>query len=165
MIQGPRCLNCPPGPARPTQGDDLHPHNPPMVAGDGGHGPAGMPCFSCHTGGERPDLGPGHQEHPRRSEMGSGPGRDGLAGAKSLGQICAQIKNPATNGGRSLAELHHHMAQDHLVGWAWNPGAGRAPGAGHAGSVRRADQGLDRHRREVPESLVPRATSPSAASN
>jgi hypothetical protein len=29
-----------------------------------------------------------------------------------------------------MAELHHHMAEDHLVGWGWNPGAGRVPAPG-----------------------------------
>lgn len=54
VIQSPRCLNCHPVQRAPTQGDDLHPHNPPMVAGDSGHGPAGMPCFSCHTAANVP---------------------------------------------------------------------------------------------------------------
>ena len=49
---------------------------------------------------------------------------------KSLAQICAQIKDPARNGNRSLAQIHEHIATDTLVGWAWAPGFGRtsAPG-------------------------------------
>jgi hypothetical protein len=49
---------------------------------------------------------------------------------KSLGEICAQIKDPKRNGGRSLAQIQRHMGTDDLVGWAWRPGEGRnaAPG-------------------------------------
>jgi hypothetical protein len=49
---------------------------------------------------------------------------------KSLGQICAQIKDKKRNGGKSLAQIHEHMAQDSLVGWAWNPGSNRTPAPG-----------------------------------
>jgi hypothetical protein len=129
VIQSPRCLNCHPVQRAPTQGDDLHPHNPPMVGGDSGHGPAGLPCFSCHTAANVPTWGRHIKSIPGDPKWGLAPAEMAWQG-KPLGAICAQIKNPATNGGRSLAELHHHMAEDHLVGWAWNPGAGRKPAPG-----------------------------------
>jgi hypothetical protein len=44
---------------------------------------------------------------------------------KTVGQICAQIKDPKRNGNRSLDEIVRHVGTDHLVGWAWAPGAGR----------------------------------------
>jgi hypothetical protein len=28
---------------------------------------------------------------------------------KTLGEICAQIKDPARNGGRSVADIVHHV--------------------------------------------------------
>jgi hypothetical protein len=129
VIQSPRCLNCHPVQRAPTQGDDLHPHNPPMVAGDSGHGPAGMPCFSCHQQKNVPTWGEDIKSIPGDPKWGLAPAEMAWQG-KSLGAICAQIKSPASNGGRSLAELRHHMAEDHLVGWAWNPGAGRKPAPG-----------------------------------
>jgi hypothetical protein len=49
---------------------------------------------------------------------------------KSLGEICRQLKDVDRNGGRSLALLQEHVAKDDLVGWAWNPGAGREPAPG-----------------------------------
>jgi hypothetical protein len=49
---------------------------------------------------------------------------------KSTGEICHQIKDPARNGGRSLALLQDHMAKDDIVGWAWAPGKGRMPAPG-----------------------------------
>ena len=33
-----------------------------------------------------------------------------------LGEICGQIKDPKRNGGKSLADIVHHMAEDELVG-------------------------------------------------
>ena len=46
---------------------------------------------------------------------------------RSLGEICEQIKDTDRNGGKTLAELIEHMAEDDLVGWGWNPGEGREP--------------------------------------
>jgi len=44
---------------------------------------------------------------------------------RSAAELCKQIKDPKQNGGRSLEELFHHIADDDLVGWGWNPGEGR----------------------------------------
>jgi hypothetical protein len=49
---------------------------------------------------------------------------------RSLAEICAQVKDPARNGGHNLNEIVDHMTKDELVGWAWKPGAGRAPAPG-----------------------------------
>jgi hypothetical protein len=49
---------------------------------------------------------------------------------KSLAEICVQIKDKERNGGKSLDELVHHMGEDPLVGWAWDPGRGRTPAPG-----------------------------------
>jgi hypothetical protein len=111
-----------------------------------------MPCSLVPRPGQRPDLGQDIKSIPGDPKWALAPAEMAWQG-KSLGAICAQIKDPARNGGKSLAELHHHMAEDHLVGWAWNPGDGPRPRAGHAGPVRRAGEGLDRHGREVPEGL------------
>jgi hypothetical protein len=129
VIQSPRCLNCHPVQRAPTQGDDLHPHNPPMVAGQSGHGPVGLPCSACHGPANVPTYGVNIKSIPGDSKWALAPAEMAWQG-KSLGAICAQIKDPARNGGRGLAELHHHMAEDHLVGWAWNPGEGRKPAPG-----------------------------------
>ena len=129
VINSPRCMNCHPVQRAPTQGDDRHPHNPPMVAGQSGHGPVGLPCSSCHGPANVPTYGVNIKSIPGDSKWALAPAEMAWQG-KSLGAICAQIKDPARNGGRGLAELHHHMAEDHLVGWAWNPGAGRQPAPG-----------------------------------
>jgi hypothetical protein len=49
---------------------------------------------------------------------------------KTLAEICAQIKDPARNGNRSVDALIEHIGEDHLAGWAWAPGYGRQPAPG-----------------------------------
>ena len=124
VILHPRCVNCHPAGDRPLQGEDGHPHLPLVVRGREGHGAVAMQCTNCH-GRANFDPGgvPGHPIwHLAPIEMA-------WAG-KSLGEICAQIKDPNRNGGKSLDEIVHHMTEDSLVGWGWSPGAGRAPAPG-----------------------------------
>ena len=124
VLLHPRCVNCHPAGDRPTQGEDRHPHQPLVVRGEDGLGAIGMRCTTCHGPQNFDPAGvPGHPSwHTAPLEMA-------WAG-KSLGQICAQIKDPTRNGGRTMDELIHHMAEDSLVGWGWHPGAGREPAPG-----------------------------------
>ena len=135
VLQHPRCLNCHPVGERPTQTNTMRPHNPPIVRGADGHGPAGLPCSACHHAANYDAARvPGHPDwHLAPASMA-------WAG-KSLGAICAQIKDPARNGGRDMASLLRHMSEDTLVGWAWSPGIGRTPAPGtqaEFGAVMRA---------------------------
>ena len=123
----PRCANCHPVTGGPTQGDDMHPHSPPVVRGYG-MGAAGMECTTCH----------GQANVEFASMEGSIPGNDiwmlapesmGWAG-KSPAELCAQIKDPELNGGRELDDIVFHNSEDHLVAWAWAPGTRRTPAPG-----------------------------------
>ncbi len=124
VISSPRCQNCHPVGPRPTQGDDMHPHLPLVVRGQDDMGATAMRCTTCHQ--------------VANAEAAGVPGNPmwlmapvGMAWqAKSLGQICEQIKDPARNGNRTLAQLEDHMARDGLVGWAWHPGSTRTPAPG-----------------------------------
>jgi hypothetical protein len=49
---------------------------------------------------------------------------------KSINDICRQLKDPSRNGGRDLALLHEHAANDDLIAWGWQPGEGRDPAPG-----------------------------------
>src|ERR1700686_2727356 len=49
VIMNPRCMNCHPASDRPMQGNDKHPHTPPVTRGDGGGGVPGNTCNACHT--------------------------------------------------------------------------------------------------------------------
>ena len=42
-------------------------------------------------------------------------------------EIAATLIDPAKNGERSFDDLLHHMSEDALVLWAWEPGEGRTP--------------------------------------
>jgi hypothetical protein len=124
VLQHPRCVNCHPAGDRPLQGADGHLHIPAVQRGDGGMGVAGLRCTTCHGQANYDAAGvPGHPEwHLAPIEMAW----EGL----TLGQICEQVKDPARNGGKDMAELVEHMAHDSLVGWGWSPGAGREPAPG-----------------------------------
>lgn len=124
VIQHPRCLNCHPAGNRPLQGEDGHPHVPPVQRGAAGFGAVGMQCPICHQRANVELAGvPGHPLwHLAPIEM--------AWEGKSLGEICVQIKDPERNGGMSLDELVHHMSEDSLVGWGWAPGTGRSPAPG-----------------------------------
>jgi len=127
VLLHPRCVNCHPSGERPLQGDDSRRHEPAATRGPSGMGEPGMLCITCHQPENvrlRADWAmPGHPAwHLAPANMA-------WAG-QSLAAICAQLKDPARNGGLDLEELVRHLAEDSLVGWAWSPGAGRerAPG-------------------------------------
>lgn len=127
VLQHPRCLNCHPDGDRPSQGTG-YPHQPPVQRGADGHGITTMRCTTCHqTANFDPGRVPGHPNwHLAPASM--------AWQQKALGEICAQVKDPARNGGHSLSEMVEHMAHDSLVGWAWNPGVGREPAPGSQAS-------------------------------
>ena len=128
VIQHPRCLNCHPADDRPLQGMDMHEHMPPVFRGEANFGLAGMECTTCHTQAnvELVAQAEGLQSIPGNPNWHLAPIEMAWVG-KSLAEICVQIKDEERNGGKSLAELVHHMAEDDLVGWGWNPGKGREP--------------------------------------
>jgi hypothetical protein len=123
VLQHPRCVNCHPAGDRPLQSDRMQPHEPMVVRGVGGQG-AGMPCDTCHHAANYdPARVPGDPHWQLAPASMAWEGR-------SLGEICEQIKDPARNGAKDLEAIVHHVAEDHLVGWAWSPGSGRTPAPG-----------------------------------
>jgi hypothetical protein len=123
VLTSPRCINCHPAGDRPTQGNDRHPHLPPVFRA------AGV-CQTCHTDRnytlmERASYRsiPGH---PRWDVAPIEMAWEG----KSVREICQQLKDPQRNGGRTLGLLHDHLARDDLVAWGWTPGEGRDPAPG-----------------------------------
>jgi hypothetical protein len=127
VITHPRCINCHPIEGGPRQGDDMRPHVPPIPRWDeGGFGPPGLHCTACHgeeavafVGDSGSIPGHGHWHLPPVSMGWIGMTR---------GEICAQIKDPERNGGRSLEDIHHHHLTDALVLNSWRThGVGRTP--------------------------------------
>jgi hypothetical protein len=124
VLTNPRCVNCHPAGDRPHQGDESRLHQPPVMRGADGHGIEGMHCSICHQAANfEPGRVPGHPEwHLAPREM--------AWEGKTIAEICAQLKDPARNGGRKVEDLIHHIGSDTLVGWAWHPGFGRTPAPG-----------------------------------
>jgi hypothetical protein len=121
VLQNPRCLNCHPVDDRPTQTDRMEPHRPWVVRGVDGKGAPGLACGTCHHAANFDAAGV-----PGNPVWRLAPASMGWQG-RPLGAICAQIKDPAQNGGKDMAALLNHVLEDSLVGWAWSPGAGRTP--------------------------------------
>jgi len=122
VLISPRCQNCHPSGDSPLQGDDSHVHLQNVKRGKSGHGVYGMQCNTCHQttnlpGAHMPPGNPKWALPPPEQKM--------VFVGRSPGELCRQIKDPKQNGGRSLADLIHHIGDDDLVGWAWNPGEGR----------------------------------------
>jgi len=117
-----RCVNCHPAGDQPTQGDSGQPHLPAVVRGPDGHGAVGgLRCQTCHQAENyAPSRVPGHPLWALAPIEMAWQGR-------TLGQICEQLKDPKRNGGKTLEQIHEHMAKDTLVGWGWNPGSTRTP--------------------------------------
>jgi len=127
VFQHPRCQNCHiPGDA-PLQFDEGRTHGQNVKRGAGGQGAAGLPCATCHQsrnppasyGANMPPGAPNWHLPPARTPM--------VFIALTPGQLCATIKDPARTGGKDLPAMLDHVANDPLVGWGWDPGAGRGP--------------------------------------
>ena len=133
VFSHPRCANCHvednvPRWSSPHYGATrVHGFNVNGGSDGSGFGNPGLRCTACHFNENAQKLhGPPGVEgwHLAPPEM--------VWFGKSSAEICAQIKDPARNGGRTLEEVAVHVRDDALVGWGWNPGPGREPAPGSA---------------------------------
>lgn len=129
VLTHPRCVNCHPVTDRPLQGLAGHPHQPQVFATETGIGPASMPCSGCHGRANFTLIGTRVGSMPGNPKWQLAP-REMAWQGQSLAAICRQIKDPARNGSRDFAALIEHASHDELVGWGWQPGAGREPAPG-----------------------------------
>lgn len=124
VLQHPRCLNCHPLGDVPLQGEHSVPHAQNVQRGPEGKGLFAMRCSACHhtqnaPGTHMPPGAPHWQlPHPDAPLVFEG---------RSSAELCRQLKDPARNGGKSPEEILHHVAEDALVRWGWEPGEGREP--------------------------------------
>lgn len=142
VFSHPRCANCHveddrPRWSGPHYGSEprVHAFNVQRGHDESGFGNSGLRCNSCHFETNSSVLhGPpgAHNWHLAPAEM--------VWFGKSSAQICEQIKDPARNGNRTLAEVAEHIRTDKLVAWGWNPGSGREPAPGSADDTYRALQ-------------------------
>jgi cytochrome c5 len=122
VFNSPRCRNCHPAGDAPLQGDDSRVHIQNVKRGSDGHGVYGMKCNTCHQLANTP----GDNMPPGNPKWGLPlPNMKMVIVGETSGQFCRQLKDPAQNGGRTLAQIITHVSSDDLVGWGWNPGDGR----------------------------------------
>lgn len=122
VLMHPRCMNCHPAGNAPLQGDDNHPHTMNVTNGPEGKGIFALKCANCHQhanlpGNNMPPGNPNWHLPPRNMPM--------VFEGKSPAELAAQIKDPKQNGGKTLEQLFHHIDEDKLVLWGWDPGDGR----------------------------------------
>lgn len=128
VFSHPRCSNCHVGEdnrprwSGPSYGEGWQYHAMNINGGQSRVGAETIPCSTCHME-ENSDV------------LHGPPGAHVWALApvemewfqKSSRDICLQIKDPARNGGRTMAAVMDHIRDDELVHWGWDPGPGREP--------------------------------------
>jgi hypothetical protein len=122
VLMGPRCMNCHPSGDAPLQGDDSHIHTMNVQRGVDGKGLYAERCSNCHQAQNTA----GRHMPPGNPKWGLPPAKMRMVfQGRTPRQLALQLLDPKQNGGRTKAQLIEHMANDALVGWAWNPGDGR----------------------------------------
>ena len=133
VFSHPRCANCHVEDNRPRWSGAhygvtrVHAFNVQGGSDGSGFGNPGLHCTTCHFDNNSsvlhgpPGVAGWHLAPPEMVWFG-----------KSSAEICAQVKDPARNGNRSLDEVAIHVRDDALVGWGWDPGPGREPAPGSA---------------------------------
>lgn len=124
VLQHPRCLNCHPVGDVPLQGDESLPHAQNVQGGADGEGLFAMRCATCHQteNAPGPHLPPGAPNW-KLPERDMPLVFEGMSSA----ELCRQLKDPDRNGHKTPDQILHHVAEDKLVRWGWDPGEGRAP--------------------------------------
>jgi hypothetical protein len=142
VFMHPRCMNCHPAGDVPLQGDDSRPHAQHVQRGPDGKGKFAMKCSSCHQDVNLPgpNMPPGnpnwHLLTPRMPMVFQG---------KTPAELARQLKDPAQNGGKTLEQLLHHVTEDKLVLWGWDPGEGRTkPPLSHAEFARKMREWVEK---------------------
>jgi hypothetical protein len=127
VLQHPRCQNCHiPGDA-PLQLDTGRTHTLNVLRGPEGKGSPGLACTTCHADANPPASYGAHMPPGAPDWHLPPPERKMVFIGLSSGDLCRGLKDMKANGGRDLAALTEHMANDKLVAWGWNPGVGRQP--------------------------------------
>lgn len=122
VLTHPRCLNCHPAGDRPLQTDASTPHKMNISRRSEANG---LACAACHREVNSEALGiPGGPPGAPHWQL---PAADMplVFQGHTAASLCAQLKDPARNGGKDLAALLVHVRDDALVKWGWQPGGDR----------------------------------------
>jgi len=141
VFMHPRCMNCHPAGDVPLQGEDSHLHSQNVKRGPDGGGKYALKCSNCHQQTNLPgdNMPPGNPTW--RLPL---PEMPLIFEGKTPAELCRQLKDPKQNGGKTLEQLFHHIAEDKLVLWGWDPGDGRTkPPLTHAEFVQKMRAWID----------------------
>ena len=121
VLTHPRCINCHPVADRPRQRDEQIFHILNVTRGEDNHGGPVQTCETCHHEENNP-----YSLVPGAPHWGLAPKTMGWYGLSHV-EIVQRLLDPEMNGGRSYEDLIHHVNNDALVLWAWEPGGDRTP--------------------------------------
>jgi hypothetical protein len=121
VLKSPRCINCHPAGNSPHQGDEARVHDFGVTRGSADRGAPGMHCDTCHQESNQDSSGVPGTRHWQLAPLSMA--WEGLSDA----DLCRAVLDRSRNGGRSVDDLVHHMTEDALVQWAWEPGGQRRP--------------------------------------
>jgi hypothetical protein len=136
VLMHPRCVNCHPAGDAPLRGEDSRPHTGLRLRrGTDGQGVFTLKCTNCHQA-QNPrglHMPPGAPNVLSDGSVDPTTPRWHLPSAqtpmifqgRSAAQLCRQLQDPKQNGGLTAEQLVHHVSNDPLVLWGWNPGEGR----------------------------------------
>jgi hypothetical protein len=142
VLMHPRCMNCHPAGDVPLQGDDSHLHTQNVKRGPDGKGKYALKCADCHqetnlAGENMPPGNPNWHLPPPEMPL--------VFQGKTPAELARQLKDPKQNGGKTLEQLLHHVAEDKLVLAGWEPGEGRTkPPLSHAEFVRKMREWVEK---------------------
>lgn len=111
-----RCVNCHPAGDRPRQGEDSHLHRFDVQRGQDGHGIAALSCHTCHQEENNRFSGV-----PGAPHWHLAPRSMGWEGLDRI-EIARAMLDPSKNGNRSIEDIRHHLTNDPLVLWVFDPG-------------------------------------------
>lgn len=117
-MRHPRCLNCHTVADFPLQGEDSRRHDQRVTRGVGNMGAPTLKCFACHQSDNSPDG-----RVPGAHDWRLAPLHMGWERQMTDSALCEALKNRETNGNRGGTRLLEHLTTDHLVQWAFAPGA------------------------------------------
>jgi hypothetical protein len=122
VLMSPRCMNCHPSGNRPLQTDESRPHamNVSRQSTDNA-----LDCATCHR--EQNSEALGIADGPPGAPNWHLPHKDMplIFEGRSPRELCEQMKRPGDNAYKSLDALAHHVEEDPLVLWGWEPGGDR----------------------------------------
>lgn len=130
----PRCANCHTGESdRPMWSGPSYGktrvHGMNIQAGKSRVGAKYLLCSTCHTTKSENWQNANTTPHsaPRVATSWALAPVEAHWFGRSSEQICAQLREPLTNGNRSMLEIAEHLNHDLILHWAWAPGGGREP--------------------------------------